>query len=211
MTTNQRPIPPRPRNVNDRRANGMPIADLPKISAAEADAEPAGGRLFDPPAPAPEAPAESPTLATIHDKLCKPFPLAVVEIKPGAVTKDRAKALAMAYVDPRAYQTRLDRLAGPEGWSVRYTPTGDGRSIICSLTILGVTKEDVGECSAGDENQATSAAMQAFKRACAAFGMGRYLYSLPQPWVAYDESRKSIADPQATAHRIYELAGLLPK
>ena len=35
-----------------------------------------------------------------------------------------------------------------------YTPTGDGRSIICSLTILGVTKEDVGECSAGDENQA---------------------------------------------------------
>ena len=200
MATNQEPI-----RTPQRPKGSMPDAQIPDPpTTSPAPAEQGAGQ-----APAPAAPAALLTLTSIHERLCKPFSLSVVDVKPGAVTKDRSRALALAYVDPRAYQTRLDRLAGPEGWSVRYQPAGDGRSIICSLTILGVTKEDVGECDAGDENQATSAAMQAFKRACAAFGLGRYLYALPQPWVDYDGDRKMIADPAGAARRIYDLAGLL--
>jgi hypothetical protein len=76
--------------------------------------------------------------------------------------------MALAYADTRVYQTRLDRLAGPEGWSVEYQPIGE-RAVLCRLTILGVVREDVGEyASAGDENAWTSATMQAFKRAWAA-------------------------------------------
>jgi hypothetical protein len=117
----------------------------------------------------------------------------------------------MAYADARVYQTRLDRLAGPEGWSVEYLPIGE-RAIRCRLTILGVVREDVGECAqASDENAWTSATMQAFKRACSAFGLGRYLYNLPKPWVEYDQGRRQIKDPAGAARLIYEQAGLLVK
>lgn len=152
-----------------------------------------------------------PRLVDIHEKLCKPFPLRLIEVKPGATTKDKTRALALSYVDARAYQTRLDRLAGVEGWSVAYQPLGE-RAILCRLTILGITKEDVGETSdAGDPNAWTSATMQAFKRACACFGLGRYLYSLPSVWADYDQQKKVVVDAEQVARRIYELAGLLAK
>ena len=206
-----------PRNVNDRR----PAPRAPGPAGA------GGAEVFDPPttdhrpptteqpAPAPEIeePSEPgyagpPTLAAIHEKLCKPFPLWAIEVKPGALTKDKTRAMAMAYADARVYQTRLDRLAGPAGWTVEYLPIGE-RAIRCRLTILGIAREDVGECAAAsDENAWTSAAMQAFKRACAAFGMGRYLYSLPKPWVDYDDTKRQIKDPAGAARQIYEAAGL---
>lgn len=185
----------------------------------------AGDDVFPEPPPAAEQPQAAPaneettpdlpplgsrTLTQIHEKLCKPFPLWAVDVKPGALTQDKSRALALAFVDARQYQTRLDRLAGPEGWAVEYRAVGE-RAILCRLTILGVTREDVGECAAADENAWTSATMQAFKRACAAFGMGRYLYSLPQPWCDYDRERKRFADAAAAARRIYEQAGLLGK
>jgi hypothetical protein len=219
MTTEQKPIRRPPTNVNARRKS-MPLADLPEISGAEAEAEPEQDRTF-PPDAAPaaallaeellEAAHAGPlTLAAIHEKLCKPFPLWAIEVKPGATTKDKTRALALAYVDPRVYFTRLDRLAGPCNWQVEYRPISD-RAVLCRLTVLGVVREDIGECDQGDPNQATSAAMQAFKRACAAFGMGRYLYSLPQIWTPYDAERKQITNPEAAAQQIYAMAGLAVK
>lgn len=176
---------------------------------------PIGDERAEPPAENGKADDELPplgsrTLTQIHAKLCKPFPLWAVEVKPGATTQDKTRALALAYVDARVYQTRLDRLAGPEGWQVEYRPISD-RSVLCRLTVLGVTREDVGECDTKDPNATTSAAMQAFKRACAAFGMGRYLYGLPQPWCAYDAQRKRFADPSEAVEQIYRMAGLLDK
>jgi hypothetical protein len=67
-------------------------------------------------------PSRRRTLTDIHEKLCKPFVLWAIEVKLGATTQDK---------------TRLDRLAGPEGWSVEYLPIGE-RAIRCRLTILGV-------------------------------------------------------------------------
>lgn len=190
---------PAPRTVADEifdepsPKEARTAAETPAPEPANGDALPPMGRR---------------TLNQIHATLCKPFPLWAVEVKPGATTKDKARALALAYVDPRQYQTRLDRLAGPDGWTVEYRPLND-RAVLCRLTILGVTREDVGECDAGDPNQITSATMQAFKRACAAFGLGRYLYSLPQPWVEYNQDRRQIANPQGAAEEIYRMAGLL--
>lgn len=194
------------------RTLAMPEVDLPPIT--EPPAPPIAAAEGAPPAdeaPAPHAnglpPLGQRTLNAIHDRLCKPFPLWAIEVKPSATTKDKARALAIAYVDPRQYQTRLDRLAGPEGWAVAYRPVGE-RAIVCALTILGVTREDVGECDAGDPNQMTSAAMQAFKRACAAFGMGRYLYSLPAIWGPYDSEKRQFENPAELARQIYDQAGL---
>jgi hypothetical protein len=50
--------------------------------------------------------------------------------------------------------------------------------------------------------------MQAFKRACAAFGLGRYRYNLPKPWVDEDQSRRQIKDPSGAAQLIEEQGGL---
>jgi len=92
----------------------------------------------------------------------------------------------MPYADMRAYESRLDEVAGVENWSSTYTITA--RRV--ALTICGVTKSGIGDYppDAGDENVATSA--QAFKRGCAAFGLGRYLYNLPPTWCAYDGQRR---------------------
>lgn len=173
--------------------------------AANALNAPGDAPLFDAPAiPAPAAPL---TLNAIHSKLCKPFAASLVELKPGATTKDQSRALCMPFVDSRAYQTRLDRVVGPEGWSVEYRPLSD-RAVLCRLTILGVTREDVGECNANDENAATSAVAQSFKRACSAFGLGRYLYSLPQIWAAYDAQKRQIVD---TAGVVAQMYATLPR
>ena len=170
---------------------GMPEATLP-----------------DPPAREEVAPAAEPlTLNAIHGKLCKPFAASLVELKPGAVTQDRKRALGMPFVDSRAYQTRLDRVVGPEGWAVEYRPLSD-RAVLCRLTILSVTREDVGECNASDENAATSAVAQSFKRACAAFGLGRYLYSLVGLWGDYDADKKRFVDP---AHLVQQMYASLPR
>ncbi len=149
-------------------------------------------------------------LADILDLLCRPFHLAHIELKPGATTGDKTRALALPYVDSRIYQKRLDYLAGVEGWSARFEPWGPTR-LICRLTILGVMKEATGEGDANDPNCGTIAEAQAFKRACSAFGCGRYLYDLPQIWFDYDRDKKRFKDPAGVARQIYEQAGLLEK
>jgi hypothetical protein len=126
------------------------------------------------------------------------------------VAEEKKRVLALAYVDARHYQARLDTVVGPGGWMVQYKPWGD-RAVICALTILGVTREDVGEAEKSDPNQATSAAMQAFKRACAAFGVGRYLYTdLPTAWVEAEQRGRAwqiINAPKVVAD-LYQQAGL---
>lgn len=133
-------------------------------------------------------------MTELLQQLAEPFPPQHVTWKPGHTTKDGAKCLAMAYADLRAYQDRLDQLCGLD-WSVRYMPWCDGR-IICELTISGITRASTGEMEAQDEKNGmggTVAEAQAFKRAAAMFGMGRYLYDLPSVWVAYDAGAKKIS------------------
>jgi hypothetical protein len=143
--------------------------------------------------------------------LTAPFFSDQIDLKPGAVTKSKDRAMAMAYADSRVYQDRLDQVVGPAGWSVTYQVVPGG--VVCTLTILDVTKADVGDFPAdyGDkanENRVTTAAAQAFKRACAAFGVGRYLYNLPRTWADYDAERKLFRDPQGVVVTLYHAAGL---
>jgi len=107
----------------------------------------------------------------------------------------------MAFADPRAYIRRLDDVVGPGNWHVNIDnvftisyresrPREGGEQelvegtklvVVCTLEIAGLgQKTDIGEARASDENAATSAFAQAFKRACAQFGIGRYLYDLPR-------------------------------
>jgi hypothetical protein len=129
-------------------------------------------------------------MSEILNELRKPFHPSVVTWKPGSVKADGTKALAMAYADVRAYQQRLDDVCGME-WAVSYTPWGD--RIVCHLTIHGITRSSTGEPDSQSERNeiaGTATEAQAFKRACAMFGLGRYLYNLPSVWVEYDKERR---------------------
>ena len=145
----------------------------------------------------------------IIGSLRAPFPWDVIEVRPGSVRKDGTGALALAYADPRVYMERLDTVVGREHWSVEFVPWGEHR-IICRLTIFGVVKCSTGEADPKDKNAGTIAEAQALKRACVAFGIGRYLYELPRMWARGSGDSKSFTfdDPArivAEMRRCYEL------
>lgn len=130
----------------------------------------------------------------ILKQLSAPFHPSRITWKPQTITKDKGRALAVAYADLRAYQDRLDDVCGLD-WSVSYTPWGD--RIICHVTIKGVTRSSTGEADARAEKNdigGTAAEAQAMKRACAMFGLGRYLYNLPDMWVEYDGDNSRFTD-----------------
>lgn len=126
--------------------------------------------------------------------LQQPFHPSDIYWKPGSVSKDGTKALALPYATLRAYQNRLDDVCGAE-WSVSYLPWGE--RIICQLTIGGVTRASTGEPDSQAERSeiaGTAAEAQAFKRACSMFSLGRYLYHLPTVWVEYDAQTRQFTD-----------------
>src|SRR4051795_9736243 len=133
--------------------------------------------------------------ASIGEQLAVPFPISEVQFKPGAVSGNRA--LALAYVDARAIQDRLDAVLGIDGWQDDYECLPDG-SVVCRLRLrMGgewVTKVDVGGPSeqpdGGDRMKA--AFSDALKRAAVKFGVGRYLYRLPSSWVDYDPVKRQV-------------------
>lgn len=126
-------------------------------------------------------------LAELMDELAEPFDAERIAWKPQAVSGSRA--LAIAYADARTYQDRLNEAVRAE-WSDDYEVLDDGAVVLCRLTIYGVTRSDIGEAPKNDQNTATSALVQAFKRASVKFGVGRYLYDLPKKWVDYDPQGK---------------------
>lgn len=130
----------------------------------------------------------------ILTELNKPFHPSRVTWRPKALTGMKDKALAETHVDVRAYQNRLDETCGMD-WSVSYLPWDD--RIICHLTIGGVTRSSTGEADNDAERECRGAAAaeeQAFKRACAMFGLGRYLYNLPTVWMEYDVEQERFTE-----------------
>ncbi|HYT92528.1 MAG TPA: Rad52/Rad22 family DNA repair protein [Gemmataceae bacterium] len=130
--------------------------------------------------------------------LAEPFEREEVKFKPAVVSGNRA--MALAYVDARVIQDRLDEVLGPLNWQDDYECLSDG-SVVCRLRLrLGnewVTKVDVGGPSeqpdGGDRLKA--AFSDALKRAAVKFGIGRYLYRLPSQWVDYDPHKRQFAKP----------------
>lgn len=136
-----------------------------------------------------------PDWAEVQRALAEPFPAAAISWKAQAVSKSGDRALAVAYIDARDVMDRLDEAVGPQGWSDSYrVVTVAGESAVeCTLTVLGVSKTDVG--TPGDSaDRAKGAYSDAFKRAAVRFGIGRYLYRLPKAWVGYDPVRRQLAE-----------------
>lgn len=143
-------------------------------------------------------PLRDPIVQELAAALAAPFDPKDVKFKPQSVKNNRC--LAMAYIDARLIQDRLDEVLGVENWQDRYEILTDG-SVMCRLRLnLGgrwITKSDVGSPSeqpdSGDRLKA--AFSDALKRAAVKFGIGRYLYRLAAQWVDYDPVKKQIVSP----------------
>jgi hypothetical protein len=107
----------------------------------------------------------------------------------GKVNEPTGRAPAVAYVDARVVQNRLDDVVGAGNWSFDWTPVvvDQGEVMIAkgTLTIHGVSKSDAG--TASNFEQSLGAVSHCFKRAAVHWGIGRYLYNLPMNWVTADK------------------------
>jgi hypothetical protein len=129
----------------------------------------------------------------IADALAEPFEANEVKFKPQSVKGNRA--LAICYIDSRLVMDRLDEVVGVGNWDDAYEITADG-SVVCRLRVkIGgewVTKSDVGSPSEQpDQGDRLKAAFSdALKRAAVKFGVGRYIYRIPNQWTDYDPAKK---------------------
>lgn len=111
------------------------------------------------------------------------FPKDAISWRAQTLTKDGDKAMALAYIDARDVMDRLDDVCGASDWQDRYE--FHGARTVCYLSIRvdneWITKAD----GAGDSDvEAEKGAISdALKRAAVKWGVGRYLYDLPAPWV----------------------------
>jgi len=122
------------------------------------------------------------------DALAAPFPPDRVSWRIGQMKKgDATKGKALAYLDARDVMGRLDEVCGPGGWQCRYSHALN--KTVCDIGVK-VGDEWVWKADgAGDSDiEAEKGALSdAFKRAGVRWGIGRYLYDIPSPWVAVNQ------------------------
>lgn len=129
---------------------------------------------------------------TMFAELAAEFPREAVHWRAQTLTKEGDKALALAYIDARDVQDRLDQVCSPAGWRNTVVETAKGR-VICTIEIK-IDDEWVGKTDgAGDTDVEgdKGGISDAFKRAAVLWGIGRYLYRLPNVWAACESYTKN--------------------
>ena len=159
-------------------------------------------------------------LQQVRELLSDPFDPREIKWRVTATSTQQTKHGAhkrgqlVAYADQRAYTDRLNEVFGEWGWTRHYDvqvaqnferrAPGDKVQTTVSAKVVVVSKvtihglgshTGVGEEWADDENAATRSEAQAFKRACACFGLGRYLYDLETTWVDLDPHNRPVRTP----------------
>lgn len=127
--------------------------------------------------------------AELFNELLAPFPEGEVKTRPQGGRQ-------LKYVTARTVMNRLDEAIGPENWWDAYEQSE--RSVVCKLTLRlpggpMITKVDVGGHAGmqdeGDDEK--SGFSDAFKRAAAKFGVGRYLYGDGVPTLRQQPPRQN--------------------
>ncbi len=159
-------------------------------------------------------------LSKIRERLSEPFDPSEIKWRVTATSTQQSKhgpqkrGQLIAYADQRAYTDRLNEVFGEWGWTRDYDvqvaqnferrAPGDKKEtavaakvvVVSKVTIHGLgSHTGVGEEWADDQNAATRAEAQAFKRACACFGLGRYLYDLDKIWIDLDQYNRPVHTP----------------
>lgn len=136
----------------------------------------------------------------IIKRLREPFAGKEIEWKIQVTTQDKSRGMAVAYMDARAVQKRLDEVVGPFNWKNVYSLWHDN-SQICGISIFHeergewVTKFDGAENS--DIEPIKGGLSDSFKRSATVWGIGRYLYDMEGVWVEIEPRGKSFVIKQS--------------
>ena len=139
-----------------------------------------------------------------------PFDESSIDWRVTNTAKGEQRGQVVPYANARAYADRLNTLVTPAGWTRKYTVNTSANFerakdkkvvakvlVTCELAIFGVGSHSAtGEEFADNENALTAAEAQAFKRASACFGLGRYLYNFSGVWVDLDERKRPKSTPR---------------
>lgn len=132
-----------------------------------------------------------PTQAVMLKQLKNPFDAKFVKWRVGATNADKTKGIALAYVDSREVMKRLDEVCGIGNWQSKYLPLDGG--FVCEISIK-IDGEWITRSNAAGYTHVEpikGGASDAFKRAASTWGVGRYLYYLPNVWVPIAAAGKS--------------------
>ena len=134
----------------------------------------------------------------IFKKLKEPFPVEEIDWRVGSTNADKTRGIAVAYIQARPVMDRLDETLGPDNWQDAYEPILGNAGPVgfkCSLSLRingeWITKTDAADTS--DIEAIKGGVSDALKRAAVKWGIGRYLYDLPNTWVELEPRGKSYA------------------
>jgi hypothetical protein len=149
---------------------------------------------------------EQKSIVQVESELKAPFPATQVKWRVGSTTKDKSRGLALAYIDARDGQNRMDEVVGFGNWQVTYSP-GPAGGVMATVSVriqrADGSVEWVGRSDGADTSQVEAIKggfSDALRRTLSAgWGVGRYLYDLPQEWVALDDYKRIQTPPKLPA------------
>lgn len=130
-------------------------------------------------------------------KLKEPFTASQINWRIGRKSKDKKTAIPFAYLTARDVMDRLDEVCGLDGWQAEYPFHGCCR---IGVRISESPPEWIWRSNMADDTAIEAVkggASDSFKRAAVLFGVGRYLYDLPNryfPVGQYGFETEVIAD-----------------
>lgn len=141
-------------------------------------------------------------------KLAEPFPPDRVSWRIGSVAKDKPRGMALAYIDARDAQDRLDSVMGTD-WENEFVAMPNG-TLCCriGLYIDGRMRWRSDGAGATDVEAEKGTYSDAFKRAAVKWGIARYLYEMSSPWVELDGTGKFA---KIAEHEMPKLRALLER
>lgn len=141
--------------------------------------------------------------------LQEPFTEDELEFRVGATNADKTKGLALAYVQARSIQNRLDRVLGMDNWKVSYREIQGG--FLCSLELrIGgewIAREDGANNTEFEPIKGGISC--AFKRVASVWGIGRYLYELESKWCPIEKQGRGYGF--ITMPKIQEVKNKMPE
>lgn len=124
-------------------------------------------------------------------QLKNPFDTKFIKWRVGATSQDKKTGIALAYIDSREVTKRFDEVCGIDNWRNRLVPVDGGFISEIDVRIGGewITRSNAAGYTKVEPIK--GGASDAFKRAASTWGVGRYLYYLPNIWVPIKQQGNS--------------------
>lgn len=145
---------------------------------------------------------KSQSAEALYKQLKNPFDPKFVKVRIGATNREKTKGIALFYLDVREVRKRLTEVCGLDGWQSETKAITAGNEFLGATCKMGIRMpdgswvwhEDAGEPAKGG-NKVKAAFSDAIKRAAVNFGVGAYLYYIPNTWHDLDKKGNFIKKP----------------